>query len=195
MDPLRTRQIAARKLKKAFEAGNQNAIDRVTKVLGQLHELRLQRAQHIIAAESGFSSWGEMRKSRNASVGLAAAMIEFPTLTPEGIRLANPQRFKSRNERRAALVERRKELRQSVDDVEWAVDWLKKFIDPIGSKNRSTSSYGLKHIAESQSPNRYLSNGVMIAAAVIAGFEAFPEAESLNLWFNMSECSIARLSS
>ncbi len=74
----------------------------------------------------------------------------------------------------------------------WTVRWLEDNIEPIKTVNRRHSSYGLKHIAEPHSPKRYLTNGVFIAAALIAGYPVMFD-DTPNPSFGMSEKSIKAL--
>ena len=74
--------------------------------------------------------------------------------------------------------------------------WLKD-IQKIKTINKSSSSYGLKHIVErylkATKTGYYVSNGIFIAAAISCGFryKECDKKNSQNLFFNMSEKSLS----
>lgn len=90
------------------------------------------------------------------------------------------------------LFEKNRELlRQSVERVAATIDWLQKNVRPIQSINRKHDSYGLKHRAEKSVG--YITNGVFVVAAIIAGYRYEIRLDSPNVVFGMSEISIGRL--
>ncbi|MCW9035233.1 MAG: hypothetical protein OQJ97_13510 [Rhodospirillales bacterium] len=89
----------------------------------------------------------------------------------------------------------------------WCLDQLELaliYIDmqtPRKTINRDFSSYGLKHRAENLSRKQklfthlgnYVSNGMLIVAALIRGFDCKPTGPgSLNAYFNISSRSIRK---
>ena len=125
---------------------------------------------------------------------LDALMAEHPTLSHSGIGHGSGEwrSDKSPEWRDRILQAEREMFRESIDDVIWTVDWLRSNVEPIKTINRRHSSYGLKHLAEKFSPNGYLSNGVLIAAAMIVGYPF--KVDPPNVMFGMSQRSIKELS-
>ena len=123
---------------------------------------------------------------------LATVMKKEPQLNHFGIGVF-AERRKTPAEAAEELKKNRERLRQCISDIEWTVEWLKTNIVPIQTISRNRTSYGLKHIAEKFSPNKYLSNGVFITAAIIAGYPYRTHPGSPNVSFGMSERSIKRL--
>jgi ankyrin repeat protein len=67
----------AKSLRRAFERGADDAVTRVTAVLGARTTLKLTEAQHVIAREYGFASWARLRTHVQASRGLDEAVTAF----------------------------------------------------------------------------------------------------------------------
>ena len=118
---------------------------------------------------------------------LRQIMKEQPRLTDYGMGVYDSKRLTPK-EYKKKLAQERKDLRESIDDITWTVNWLETNIMPIKTLNRRHSSYGLKHIAEKQSPKKYITNGVFIAAALIVGYKG--KLNHTNPYFAMSERSI-----
>ncbi|WP_197519574.1 hypothetical protein [Pseudonocardia sp. HH130630-07] len=76
-------------------------------------------------------------------------------------------RNKTAAEYDAELHRMREELRRGRAEVEAVHDWLLTNLAPI--KTPTQSSYALKHVVE-QAIGRYVSNGQLIAAALMAGY-------------------------
>ena len=93
---------------------------------------------------------------------------------------------------RQDFEEQRARLLASVADVFWARWWVSWNFEHRASINPNRSSYGLKHIAEKESPRGYLTNGVFIAAAVLAGFRWRKIGDGLNAAFFVSERSVKK---
>jgi len=136
-----------------------------------------------------------------ARVGVRRAMEMEPHLTTTGYGIAW-QYYKTADERRAALKELREELLSdwSADQFELACIYLAK-LDRRKTINRDFTSYNLKHQAERLSRDRnehthlgnYVCNGILIAAALAAGFQVRPVAwDSLNGFLNASTRSVRR---
>uniref|UniRef100_UPI0026198140 hypothetical protein n=1 Tax=uncultured Microbacterium sp. TaxID=191216 RepID=UPI0026198140 len=96
---------------------------------------------------------------------------------------------RSPQERDAKYIELREYLRGELDAIRWVHDWLIESVTPLKGLNRSRSSYGLKHLAE-ELRGEYLTNGAVIAGALLAGFISDvtePGQLERNVRFNMSE--------
>lgn len=97
---------------------------------------------------------------------LAAVMHDHPTLNAFGFGVFNDGR-KPPAEREQELHERRDRLRRAAPGIDEVRDWLMANLAPI--KTPTQSSYGLKHIVE-RAIGRYVTNGELIAAAVVGGY-------------------------
>ncbi len=85
----------------------------------------------------------------------------------------------------------RQELRSSLDDVAWTMEWLAKHFKRTKNINKDHTSYGLKHVVERTTmPHRYIGNGIFIAAAMLSGFKTKIYDDNLNVCFNISTGSI-----
>ena len=177
MDTIRWFKARAKAFLKATSS-DPKAQGRFAAVWREAEPPSLQRAQHVVAVEA------ELERS------VAVVMAEEPLLNDFGIGLYDGHRRKPREERQRIFAKDRRDLRSNLDDVEWTVDWLAANIAPIKTINRRRSSYGLKHIAEKQSPRGYITNGAFIAAAMIAGYAYTIPLGSANVHFGMSERSI-----
>lgn len=134
----------------------------------------------------------EVMQERKSLTAFGMGICGCPDSTEATLsNLASKPRFAAEyGPRVAEFVKERAELVAAVDDIGWTVDWLRQHIEPTKAVNRRRSSYGLKHVAERHSPKRYLTNGVFIAAALIAGYRAEFVWNSPNVFFAMSERSI-----
>ncbi|ACU34547.1 hypothetical protein [Actinosynnema mirum] len=92
-------------------------------------------------------------------------------------------------ERREQARAWRDELRRSAADVIEVCQWLRENIRPI--KTPQQRSYGLKHLVE-QNIGKYVSNGELIAAALMAGYPMGP-IDGPNTVFGMSQRDVNRL--
>jgi len=148
----------------------------------------LQRTQHEVAVNAGFRSWGDMLACREDERDLAALMVREPTLNWAGF---GPGDFaKSRAEREAQFTQWRVELRESADHVAQLRAWLVSNADPRKTVNSRAYSYKLKHLAEEELGS-YVSNGEIIAAAILAGY-SYREV-GLNANFGISQHSMRAL--
>lgn len=148
----------------------------------------LQQVQHHVAVEAGYPSWAGLLHAAEHDRALAAVMAREPHLTMFGMGAGSFH--KSREERRAAFASGRAELRASADGVAEVTDWLRANIAPIRSMNRDWTSYQHKHMVE-RVIGRYVTNGELIAAAIIAGYPYRREPwDSPNVWFGMSSRSV-----
>lgn len=191
---------SAKKLHASIVAGDRAARARATAVFRDLADRNdaevsqgstLMRAQHVVAVEHGFAKWDAVIGAPEIEVYLAITMGKLPNLTDFGIGLYQGDRKLTPEQREAKHVEMRAVLRGSSDRVARVVDWLKKNIQPIKTISKRRTSYGLKHFAEKDTG--YITNGVFIAAAIIAGYPYEIQPESPNVCFGMSERSITAL--
>lgn len=112
--------------------------------------------------------------------GLRLVMEEAPMLTDFGLGVSERQVFE---EQRAILL-------ASVADVFWARWWITENLEHGARVNPNRSSYGLKHLAEKESPRGYLTNGVFIAAALMEGFRWRKIGDGPNAAFFVKERSV-----
>lgn len=152
----------------------------------------LMRAQHVIAVEHGFTNWKGLTDSPSAEARLAITMAQHPELNDFGIGLYSGHKKKPVEEQRAIVAKDRETLRASTAAVETAVVWLRENIEPIQTINKTRTSYGIKHIANKDIG--YITNGVFIAAGIIAGYSYEIVPSSPNVSFGMSEKSLKEIS-
>lgn len=106
---------------------------------------------------------------------------EYPNLSTAGL-YSKPPRYTSED----LLSE------DSIYQFANCIEWLKD-VKEIKTFNKLHHSYHLKHVIE-KCANRYIYNGVCIAAAISLGFNVKEiEVGSLNAFFNMSAKSINKL--
>ncbi len=114
----------------------------------------------------------------------------IPELTDFGIE----QHFKGYPERAEVKVERERKqklLLENVSEFEETCKWLDQ-VEKTKQINRKVgTSYSLKHVAEKDVCNGYVSNGCFIAAAVCCGFDF--TISGPNAYFNMSLGSINKI--
>jgi hypothetical protein len=121
-----------------------------------------------------------------AEAGVRRAMDLEPELSGFGYRVPR-DRGETPEEAEALFLANRAEMlgEQGVDEFIRAAEFLSKF-GRRKSLNRKRTSYGLKHDAE-RAAGDYVSNGMMIAAALAMGFSAErTHAGSPNAHFNIS---------
>ena len=88
--------------------------------------------------------------------------------------------------------ENRDALAGSVEAFARVRDWVAANLQPIKGTNRRRSSYGMKHIAESEIG--YITNGVFIAAMLANGYRMDPN-PGYNPSFNVSEDALKTVES
>ena len=120
-------------------------------------------------------------------------MAREPQLNDFGFGLSAGYPEKPHAEQVRTLAGDRAKLRASLPDIAFSIDWLLANIKPSPSLNYRGSSYGLKHLMETDSPRKYLTNGVVIAAAVLAGYKYARIGTSPNARFNMQACSFRKV--
>jgi hypothetical protein len=121
-----------------------------------------------------------------AQASLRRAMDLEPELSGFGYRVPR-DRGETREEAEARFLASRAEMlgEHGIDEFIRAAKFLSKF-GQRKSMNRKRSSYGLKHDAE-RAAGDYVSNGMLIAAALAMGFSAErTHAGSPNAYFNIS---------
>lgn len=148
----------------------------------------LQQVQHHVAVRAGYPSWVGLLHAPEPDRQLAVVMTREPRLTSFGIGAGAFHRI--REERLAAFASGRAELRASADRVAEVTTWLMANIAPIRTINRDWTSYQHKHMVE-RVIGRYVANGELIAAAIIAAYPYRHEGwDSPNVCFAMSTRSV-----
>jgi hypothetical protein len=161
-------------------------------------------------AEHGFNVGALPFYSAAVRVALRATLEKVPRLTMFGIGVGPPGRkpdgtWQTSDEVRATFVAERERLLSDyeVEPFLLSLAYLSR-VKPTKTIRQGTSSYSLKHAAErfactypegGKLGPQYVSNGVLIAAAVHAGFKMRTYVDnsgydSLNVSFNMSRPSI-----
>lgn len=139
---------------------------RETRAAGDI-DLGLQQVQHQIAVAAGYRSWNGLINADEPDLQLAVAMDREPQLNDNGF---GPGPYGGTlQERRSRAATWRAELRASATRVDQVREWLQRNIQPRKTLNDDAHSYGLKHLAEN-AMSEYVSNGELIAAAIIAGY-------------------------
>ena len=182
VSPIEYFQEKVETLLRAVRAGDDTAIARLA--VSPRDSLRM-RVQHAIAVESGFENWVKLSGASEIELRLVIVMEGAPQLSDFGIGLFDGGCGLTLDERKSKLADERQKLREKVIEVEWLVQWLPLNIASIKTIQRS--SYGLKHRVERYSPNKYITNGVFIAAAIIAGYPYKFQTDSANVDFGMSK--------
>ncbi|BCY11009.1 hypothetical protein [Actinoplanes sp. L3-i22] len=119
---------------------------------------------------------------------LTEVMEQHPLLTYFGFGVSW-RRGQTAEERRAELADGRTMLARYEDSVREIADWLRDNVTPI--KTPTVGSYGMKHVVEN-TIGRYVSNGELIAAALIAGYP-HRHIDGPNADFGMSARDVDRL--
>lgn len=191
----------AKELQAGVRAGNPAAVGRVRGVFSDASsksdreidaDFGLMRAQHVVAVEHGFANWKAIADASGIEARLAITMAKHPELNDFGIGLFDGGRGLSAEEKHAKNAENRKILRASAAAVTNAVTWLQENIEPTRTINTRHTSYGIKHIAEKDIG--YITNGVMIAAGIIAQYPYEIMPGSPNVPFGVSEKSLKDVS-
>ena len=146
-------------------------------------------------------------------VAICAVLEKMPKLTMWGIGVGEPRRksdgkWESWPDLQAKFIARREELLSdhAVEPFLLSLAFLSR-VKPTKTIRKGTGSYWLKHIAENYACTypegdklgpQYVTNGVLIAAAVHAGFNTKTYVDdsgydSLNVSFNMSKPSLEDL--
>jgi hypothetical protein len=145
------------------------------------------------------ANYSSKREIRTAMEVTGRPYVEIARLADAFSQVLNDQPWLSRNgmglsrtsgatveEQMAAFVQYRHELRDSLATVAEVYFWLNANIRAIRTPTRG--SYGLKHVAE-RAIGHYVSNGELIAAALIAGYP-MREQRSLNPLFGMRKIDL-----
>lgn len=111
---------------------------------------------------------------------LAVVMAEIPLLHNHGVGVFDT----NTQEEDVYLAAARKELCSNVDKIKATLVWLSEYALPASKAGRHRiSSYGWKHLVEADIG--YISNGVFIAAAILAGYDYQISSNSPNVLFKM----------
>jgi hypothetical protein len=149
------------------------------------------RAQHVVAVEHGFQSWEAIAKASSIEVRLAITLAKLPELNTLGIGLLWEQGQQPKVEQQAIYEKHRAQLRKSVVEIDATVSWLRENVRPTKTINTRHTSYGWKAVAEKDIG--YITNGMFIAAGIIAGYPYEIKSGSPNVPFGMSEVSLRKL--
>lgn len=200
-DPIEHLKKLAKGLVKKAEAADPKACEQARTIYGDYRDLSdaelgqkltLGRAQHIVAVEHGFPSWEVLAQSKPMVIRLAITLVRVPDLNDEGIGLIESFQHRPPHAQQSILHGEREVLRRSVERVGLVVDWLNRHVAPIKTINRGRTSYGMKHIVEKDIG--YITNGVFIAAGIIAGYPyEIMKRDLPNVSFGMSEQSLKRI--
>ncbi len=191
----------AKALKKQVLAAEPGACARVRNVFadaknkpdGELAtDFGQMRALHVVAVEHGFESWEALSKASPVEARLAITMQSHPELNDFGVGLFYADYKKSKSEQQAIYEANRRALHKSAAAVETTVTWLRENIEPTKTVNKRQTSYGIKHVADKDIG--YITNGVFIAAGIIAGYPYEIVPGSPNVPFGMSEKSLREVS-
>lgn len=189
MDTIRWFKRQAKSLLNSFEL-DVHTRQRADAVLKVGERIGLQKAQHVIAVEAGFRNWKHLIDAPEAERKLAKVMMDEPLLTDFGMGLyGNRYALPQPNPK---FDEERRKLREKVGEVEWLSRWLLANVQPIKTINHARSSYGLKHLVAKKIPSGYATNGVFIAAALVADYP-YKVDSTPNVGFGMSETSLKRI--
>lgn len=187
----------AKALLKQVQAQDSSACQRARTVYNDLSAMPdaeiatafgLMRAQHVVAIEHGFTKWADLLQRSPVEQHIAITMVRLPLLNDFGMGRPSQDRKLPEAERREVFEQNRQWLRDSAERVAATIEWLRENVEPIKTINRKHTSYGIKHIAEKDIG--YITNGVFIAAAVIAGYSYEIVPHSPNVPFGMSEKSL-----
>lgn len=126
--------------------------------------------------------------ARRQTRTLAEVLDQYPTLGSFGFGVFLPH-SKTPAEREHELKQYRDELRRAARNVDQVRAWLLDNLTPI--KTPTQSSYALKHVAE-HALGRYVSNGELIAAALMAGYP-ISRPEGPNVLVAVSARDLARI--
>ncbi len=132
-----------------------------------------------------------MNNPISAQIALEKLMEEYPWITDAGhsvyhARGASPQDKALKFQQQRAILLAKAEQVRSVSE------WLNSNVAKIKTINTNFTSYGFKHVIAEYVG--YMTNGVFIAAAIMAGFKHRTRSGSLSVYFSMSMDSYKRLS-
>ncbi len=178
---------ASKTLLRRAQSSDPHAVREIKEFYEDVANASLMNAQHVVARKHGFKTWKELLDSSPIEQKLAITMERHPLLNDYGAIAATESRL-SKEERMEMFRKHRGTLRESSAMVDRTFTWLLKNVAPIKTINRSRTSYGLKHIAENDIG--YITNGVFIAAAIIAGYPYFMDNHP-NVCFGMSKKSLS----
>jgi hypothetical protein len=170
-------------LSRSVVAGDAGALHRIERYLGDSTSHGLTKCQYVVACEHGFSSWQALIHADDAERRLAITMEREPVLNDNGLGISDVYLGSPRDVRLAVLQRDRLILRSKLDDVKRTLKWLRLNLPPLKTARRPVSSYFLKHVAEEDIG--YITNGVFIAAGLIAGYPHRFYGEP-NLYFGIS---------
>lgn len=136
-----------------------------------------------------------MKKPNSNLEKVLSILILYPELNREGIRYnIQPLKDKSSEVIYNKMLENRQYLVDRCDFIVALSELLQKKIKKTLTI-RDISSYDIKHVCEKNFKSQEfgdisISNGDLITAALLAGFECKPIKDSPNVYFNMAQESI-----
>jgi len=175
----------AKDLQQLIQDGDPAAKARASAVLKD-DERGLMRLQHVVAVEHGFTNWEALRSSDPLELHLAITLAKIPDLNDFGIGVFyNFARTHTAEEIQERHLHDRGVLRRTPSSrIAEVLAWLEDNV-PLSSGKPAASSYVVKHIAEHGIG--YLTNGLFIAAAVMAGYPYTLEPGRPNVLFGMDK--------
>jgi hypothetical protein len=158
----------AKALTRSVAAADAEALRRIEKYLKASSSRGLTNCQYVIAREHGFSKWEDLVQADDIERRLAITMDREPVLNDHGLGIWDGHLKRPPDERARILQDDRCQLRENVKDVRRTLEWLLANLPPAKTLRRPVGSYRLKHVAEGDIG--YITNGVFIAAGLIAGY-------------------------
>lgn len=162
--------------KMGFEIANQSCLNLLARTLGYTNYNTIKPELEHLYVDDDCSMVDYTLISTQDKI--LSILDKLPVLTVHNVRV-----FKNK-----ATIQDHQYLFDHFNEFEKACEWLKN-IEKINSFNHSSTSYGIKHIAE-RAIKTYISNETIIAAAVYSGFNIKLIEDSPNVLFNMSKKSL-----
>ena len=194
--PISSLKKQAKTLFKKLNEKDAESLREIQSLFSNIEHPQLMHCQHAIAVRYGFKKWGDIVLSTPTQLSLAITMYKIPLLTAFGIGIYNGHDWSEHptkerwKEKEAQLQDGRQDLRNNHKAVESTIKWLESNAIKIKTLNRNYSSYSYKHFIEHHVG--YITNGVFIAAAIIAGFPYKINPADPNVEFGISEKSVKK---
>ena len=143
--------------KMGFKISNQSCLNLLSRTLGYINYNTIKPVLENSNNVNNNFIINEIPKSTKDKI--ISILDKLPILTNYNVRVY----------KRKTTIHDHQYLFDHLEEFEVTCEWLKS-IEKIKSFNNSSTSYGIKHIAE-RAINTYISNDTMIAAAVYSGFD------------------------
>lgn len=146
-------------------------------------------AEQAVATDHDFKDWAELKRQKPAVLRLAIVMAQIPELSD----YAYVGHFPSvpHETREETLQRLRQQLRASAKQVDEAAAWLKKHVAADSETNLDANTfYGMKHALEDAVG--YLTNGVLVAAALVAGYRYEIGEDTGRVYFAISDSTVTQ---